>query len=57
MAVIGTIAYALSALAFYLAGNHYYAFRRNRKYKSIFHFDRVKRGYIDGFKARLPGDP
>jgi len=40
LAGIATVAYGGSALAYYLAGNHYLAFKRHIKYRSIFAKDR-----------------
>jgi len=55
LALIGGIAYTGSAVAFYLAGKYYIAFKRNLKYRSIFTFNRKSRGYDSkGFK---PFDP
>ena len=45
LAVIGGIAYTGSAMAFYFAGKHYIAFKRNLKYRSFMTFDRKNRGY------------
>ena len=57
LAAIGTIAYLGSASAFYLAGNHYIAFKRNMRYRSLLVLNRKSRGFKDGFKKRLPDDP
>ena len=55
LALIGGIAYLGSAGAYYLAGKHYIAFKRNLKYRSFYVLDRKQRGYDSkGFK---PFDP
>jgi hypothetical protein len=55
LAFIGAIAYLGSAAAYFLAGKHYIAFKRNLKYRSFFTFNRKQRGYdSQGFK---PFDP
>ena len=55
LAMIGGVAYLGSAGAYYQAGKHYIAFKRNLKYRSFMTFDRSKRGYDKaGFK---PFDP
>ena len=52
LAGIGAIAYLGSACAYYIAGKHYIAFKRNKKYRSILTFTRKKRGYDKyGFKT------
>lgn len=45
LAAIGFTAYTGSAIAYYIAGKHYIAFKRNSKYRSFLTFNRSKRGY------------
>ena len=51
LAVIGGIAYTGSAMAFYFAGRHYIAFKKDLKYRSFLTFNRKQEGYdSQGYK-------
>ena len=52
LAFVGTVSYVGAAGAYYIAGKHYFAFKRQVKYRSLFAKNRNKRGYDSkGFKA------
>ena len=51
LAGIGLFTYSSAAYAFFIAGNHYKAFKQHIKYRSIFTRRRKSRGYDKyGFK-------
>ena len=51
LAGIGLFTYSSAAFAFFIAGNHYKAFKKDMKYRSIFARRRKSRGYDKyGFK-------
>ena len=51
LAGIGFFTYSSAAFSFYIAGNHYKAFKKQIKYRSIFARKRKARGYDKyGFK-------
>lgn len=45
LAGIGSFAYSTSAIAYFIAGKHYMAFKKKLKYRSFFARGRHKRGY------------
>lgn len=52
LAFVGSIAYLGAGGAYYLAGKHYVAFKKNVKFRSFFAKNRDKRGYDKfGYKA------